>query len=151
LSRVGDRAWRELIVQHDARSKAAVEGYGGRIVKSTGDGVLATFEGPAQAVRGARAIGEALADLGIEVRAGVHVGEIEAIGEDVAGVTVNVAARVSALAGAGEVLVSSTVKDLIAGSGLAFEDAGEHALKGIPGSWTLFRLVDQQATDGSIR
>jgi class 3 adenylate cyclase len=151
LSRVGDRAWRELIVQHDARSAAAVDAHGGRIVKSTGDGVLATFEGPAQAVRGARAIGEAVADLEIEVRAGVHVGEIEAIGEDVAGVTVNVAARVSALAGAGEVLVSSTVKDLIAGSGLAFEDAGEHALKGIPGSWRVFRLVDQQATDGSIR
>ncbi|MGZ4150687.1 MAG: adenylate/guanylate cyclase domain-containing protein, partial [Actinomycetota bacterium] len=145
------RAWREVLMEHDARAKAAVESHGGRVVKSTGDGVLATFEGPAQAVRGARAIGLAVADLGIEIRAGVHVGEIEAIGEDVAGVTVHVAARVSALGGAGEVFVSSTVKDLIAGSGLAFEEAGQHALKGIPGEWTLFRLADQHATDGSIR
>ncbi len=144
LARVGDEAWREVIVEHDARAKAAVEAHGGRVVKSTGDGVLATFEGPAQAVRGGRAIGEAVRDLGIAIRAGVHVGEIEAIGEDVAGVTVHVAARVSALAGADEVLVSSTVKDLIAGSGLAFEEAGEHALKGVPGTWALFRLAPDQ-------
>ena len=141
LARIGDRAWRELIVAHDDRSRRAIERNGGRLVKSTGDGVLATFEGPAQAVRCAGVIAEALAELGLGIRAGVHVGEIETVGDDVTGVTVNVAARVSSLAGSSEILVSSTVKDLTPGSGLVFEDAGEHELKGVPDQWHLYRVV----------
>ena len=141
LARVGDKAWRELIVAHDDRSKQAIERYGGRLVKSTGDGVLATFEGPAQAVRCAREIADELGELGLEIRAGVHVGEIETVGDDVTGVTVNVAARVAAIAGGSEILVSATVKDLTPGSGLVFEDAGEHDLKGVPDRWRLYRVV----------
>ncbi len=121
LARIGDRAWREVIVAHDARSRRAIEGHGGRVVKSTGDGVLATFEGPAQAVRGAQEIATSLSELDLQIRAGVHVGEIETVGDDVTGVTVNVAARVASMAGPSEVLVSSTVKDLTPGSGLTFK------------------------------
>ena len=141
LARVGDKAWRELIVAHDDRSRRTIERYGGRLVKSTGDGVLATFEGPAQAVRCAREIADELRELGLEIRAGVHVGEIETVGDDVTGVTVNVAARVAAIAGGSEILVSATVKDLTPGSGLVFEDAGEHDLKGVPDRWRLYRVV----------
>ena len=141
LSRVGDATWRELVTTHDARAKDVIERHGGRFVKSIGDGVLACFEGPAQAVRSAHAIGSSVRDLGVDVRAGVHVGEVESVDGDVIGVAVNVAARVAALAGADEVLVSSTVKDLVAGSGLVFEDAGEHELKGIPNRWRLYRVV----------
>jgi class 3 adenylate cyclase len=110
-------------------------------VKSTGDGVLATFEGPAQAVRGAQEIAASLNDAEIQIRAGVHVGEIETVGDDVTGVTVNVAARVASMAGPSEILVSSTVKDLTPGSGLVFKDRGEHELKGVPGSWHLYSVV----------
>jgi class 3 adenylate cyclase len=138
LARAGDRAWREVLVAHDERAERAIRQHDGRLVKSTGDGILAVFEGPAQAVRTARAIGKEVADLGIEIRAGVHVGEVETRGNDVAGVTVHVAARIAALAGASEVLVSSTVKDLAPGSGLAFEDRGEHDLKGVPDRWRVF-------------
>jgi len=142
LARVGDRAWREVLVAHDARASEAIQAHGGRVLKSTGDGLLATFEGPAQAVRAAHEVGRSLTDLGIEIRAGVHVGEIETRGDDVAGVAVHVAARVAALAGPSEVLVSSTVKDLAAGSGLTFEDAGEHELKGVPDRWRVYRVTD---------
>ena len=142
LAAVGDRAWRDLIIAHDDRSRMAIERHGGRWVKSTGDGVLAVFDGPAQAVRAAADIGTALRDLEVRIRAGVHVGEIETVGADVTGVTVNAAARIAALAGSDEVLVSSTVKDLTPGSGLTFEDAGEHELKGVPDRWHLYRAVD---------
>ncbi len=141
LTRVGDTAWRELLASHDARARALIEEHGGRFIKNTGDGVLASFEGPAQAVRTACAFGSSVDDLGIAVRAGVHVGEVESVNGDVIGVSVNVAARVAALANASEVLVSATVKDLVAGSGLAFEDAGEHELKGVPDRWHLYRVV----------
>jgi class 3 adenylate cyclase len=137
LTRMGDAAWRELIGAHDALAASAVRDAGGRLVKSTGDGLLAVFEGPALAVRCACEIARAVRDLGIEIRAGVHVGEVEAVGEDVIGVTVNVAARVAAAAAASQVLVTSTVKDLVAGSGLRFEDAGAHELKGLPDAWRL--------------
>lgn len=142
LARVGDRAWRELLVAHDERGRSAIEEHGGRVVKRTGDGVLATFEGPAQSVRAARAFASSVQDLGVRIRAGVHVGEIEVVGDDVIGVTVHTAARVAALASPSEVLVSATVKDLVAGSGLTFEEAGEHELKGVPGRWLLYRLTD---------
>ncbi len=142
LARVGDRAWRELILAHDDRSRRAVERHGGRLVKRTGDGVLAVFEGPAHAVRAAAEIDRSLQEVDLRIRAGVHVGEIEIVGDDVTGVTVNVAARVAALAGPSEVLVSSTVKDLTPGSGLVFEDAGDHELKGVPDRWRLYRVVN---------
>jgi class 3 adenylate cyclase len=139
-ARVGDRRWKDLLTTHDALLGAEVERYRGRVVKSTGDGVLATFDGPGRAIRCACAMRDSVRSLGVEVRAGLHTGEIELRGDDVAGMAVNIGARVSALAGAGEVLVSSTVKDLVAGSGIEFEDRGEHELKGVPGSWRLFAV-----------
>ena len=138
LAAVGDAAWREVLEAHDARATRIAAEHGGRVVKSTGDGILAVFEGPAQAVRAANTLAAAVGDLGIEIRAGVHVGEVEARGDDVAGVTVHVAARVGALAGASEVLVTSTVKDLAAGSNLTFEPRGEQTLKGVPEPWRIF-------------
>jgi class 3 adenylate cyclase len=113
----------------------------GRVVKSTGDGVLATFDGPARAVRCARELRDAVRSSGLEIRAGLHTGEIELIGDDIGGIAVNIGQRVSGLANAGEVLVSRTVVDLVARSGLEFEDRGEHELKGVPGSWRLFEVV----------
>jgi class 3 adenylate cyclase len=108
------------------------------MVKSTGDGALATFDGPGRAIRCTLAMRESVRPLGIDIRAGLHTGEIELRDDDVAGMAVHIGARVSALAGAGEVLVSSTVKDLVAGSGIEFEDRGEHELKGVPGTWRLY-------------
>jgi class 3 adenylate cyclase len=141
LTNVGDRAWRDLIVAHDDRSRDAIERHGGRVVKSTGDGVLATFEGPAQAVRGAQEIATSLIELELQIRAGIHVGEIETVGDDVTGVSVNIAARVASMAGPSEILVSSTVKDLTPGSGITFQDAGEHELKGVADRWHLYRVL----------
>jgi class 3 adenylate cyclase len=139
-ARLGDRRWRDLLGAHDALLAAEVERFRGRMVKSTGDGVLATFDGPGRAIRCACAIKDAVRSLGIDLRAGLHTGEIELRGDDVAGLAVHIGARVSALAGAGEVLVSSTVKDLVAGSGIEFEDRGEHELKGVPGQWRLYAV-----------
>ena len=139
-TREGDRAWRDLLVEHDDRAIGAIRAELGRAVKSTGDGLLAVFEGPAQAVRAAFGIADAVRELGIEIRAVVHVGEIETRGDDVAGITVNIAARIEALAGGSEVWGSGTVKDLVAGSGLAFEERGEHELKGVAGSWHLYEV-----------
>jgi class 3 adenylate cyclase len=110
------------------------------MVKSTGDGVLATFDGPGRAIRCAGAIRDSVRSLGVDMRAGLHTGEIELRGDDVAGMAVHIGARVVALAGPGEVFVSSTVKDLVAGSGIQFEDRGEHELRGVPGSWRLFAV-----------
>ena len=114
--------------------------HGGHIVKNTGDGILATFDGPARAIRCAQAIASSVKSLGIEVRAGLHTGEVELRGEDVTGIGVTIAARVMDAAGPGEVVVSSTVKDLVAGSGLRFADRGMHALKGVPDEWRLFAV-----------
>ncbi len=111
-------------------------------MKHTGDGVLATFDGPARGVKCAQAIATAMAPLGLEIRAGLHTGEIERRGDDLVGVAVHIGARVGALAGSSEVLVSQTVRDLVAGSGLVFEDAGEHELKGVPDTWRLYRVVN---------
>ena len=140
-ARLGDAAWKELLTEHDEQSRAEIERHRGSFVDSAGDGVLATFDGPARAVLCAQAIGEALRPLEIEIRAGCHTGEIELAGSDVRGIAVHIGARVSALAAPGEVLVSQTVKDLVAGSGLVFEDAGEHELKGVPDRWRLYRVV----------
>ena len=138
---LGDARWRKLIDEHDRMAKALVARYRGEYVHSTGDGLLATFDGPARAVRCAQALVEAAKPLGVEVRAGLHTGEIERAEHGVAGVGVHLGARVSALAGASEVWVSSTVKDLVAGSGLVFEDRGEHELKGVPDRWRLYRVT----------
>ena len=139
-ARLGDRRWRDLLDAHHAAVRRELARVRGREVKTAGDGFLATFDGPARAIRCAGAISATVRTLGIEVRAGLHTGEIELIGEDVGGIAVHVGARVAALAGPGEVLVSSTVKDLVAGSGLRFEDRGVRHLEGIPEEWRLFAL-----------
>jgi class 3 adenylate cyclase len=141
MAQIGDRRWKELLADHDALAEAEVGRFQGRKVKSTGDGVLATFDGPGRAIRCACAIRDAVRSLGIDVRAGLHCGEIELQGDDVAGMAVHIGARVSALAEAGEVFVSSTVKDLVAGSGIDFEDRGEHELKGVPGTWKIYAVA----------
>ncbi len=138
---LGDARWKELLTAHDERAKAEIARFRGSYVNTTGDGLLATFDGPARAVRCAHAIGEAVKPLGIEVRAGCHTGEIELEGSDVRGIAVHVGARVASLAAPSEVLVSSTVKDLVAGSGLVLEGAGEYELKGVPDRWHLYRVV----------
>ncbi len=136
----GDRDWRDLLDQHHAMVRVQLERYGGREVATTGDGFFASFASPTQAVRCALDIAEAVETLGVQIRAGVHTGEVEVRGDDLGGLAVHIASRVSATAGAGEVLVSSTVKDLLAGSTLVFDERGEHELKGVPGSWHLFRV-----------
>jgi len=140
-ARVGDRRWHETLDAHDAIVARELERYRGRKITHTGDGMLATFDGPARGVRCAEAISEAVRALGIEVRAGLHIGEIELRGENIGGIAVAIGQRVSALAGPSEVLVSRTVTDLVAGSGLRFEDRGEHELKGVPGSWSIYALL----------
>jgi class 3 adenylate cyclase len=138
---LGDSRWRELLGVHDATIRRELERFRGREVDTAGDGFFATFDGPARAVRCALSIGGALRDLGLEVRAGLHTGECELDGEKVRGIAVVTGARVGALAGANEVLVSQTVKDLTAGSGLEFEERGVHELKGVPGEWRIYAAV----------
>jgi len=136
---VADRNWRALLDFHDRTSRTEVERQRGRLVKSTGDGVLATFDGPARAVRAAMALTKEMAHAGLPIRAGLHTGEIELRGDDVGGIAVHIAARIAARAGVGEIIASRTVKDLSIGSGLIFEDHGEHTLKGVPDTWRLYR------------
>jgi class 3 adenylate cyclase len=137
---LGDRSWRELIERHHSAVRRELTRYRGEEKDTAGDGFFATFDGPARAIRCARAIVDEMSELGLEVRAGVHTGECELHEGKVAGLAVVIGARVSALAGGGEVLVSQTVKDLVAGAGLEFEDRGEHELKGVPGSWRLYAV-----------
>jgi class 3 adenylate cyclase len=136
---LGDRAWTELLARHHEVVREALRQHRGREENTSGDGFLATFDGPARAVRCALAIRDGLAGLGLDVRAGVHTGECERSGNDLAGIAVHMGARIMALAEAGEVLASRVVRDLVAGSGLVFADRGTHALKGIPGEWPLYR------------
>ncbi len=138
---MGDRAWRDLLDRHHVIVRTLLERFHGVEVDTAGDGFLARFEGPARAVRCAVAIREAVRPLGIEVRAGLHAGEVEVLGDKVAGIAVHTGARVAARAGPSEVLVSQTVKDLVAGSGLVFEYVGEYELKGVPDRWRLYRAV----------
>jgi class 3 adenylate cyclase len=138
---VGDRRWLDTLARHDAVVRQELVRHRGREVKTTGDGFLATFDGPARAVRCASAIVQAVRPLGLEVRAGVHTGECELVGGDVGGIAVHIGQRVSALAGPGEVLASSTVRDLVAGSGLTFESRGEHLLRGLPDEWRIYAVV----------
>jgi class 3 adenylate cyclase len=139
---MGDARWRKVLAEHDRLVRLEVERHGGRLVKSTGDGALAIFAAPARAIACAAAIRHAVAGLGLEVRAGVHTGECELLGDDVAGLAVHIGARVAARAGAGEIWVSRTVADLVAGSGLPFQDRGEHELRGVPGSWRLLSVAE---------
>ena len=139
--RVGDRRWREILGHHERLVRRELERFRGHEVKATGDGFLATFDGPARAVRCACAIRDAVHALGIDLRIGVHTGEIELRGEDVSGIAVHVAERVQAAAQPGEVLVSETVPRLVVGSEIEFRDRGEHHLKGLPGTWRLFEVV----------
>jgi class 3 adenylate cyclase len=135
---LGDARWRALLSAHHAAVRRELTRFRGREVKTLGDGYLATFDGPARAIQCGRAITEAASSLGLEVRIGLHSGEVELMEEDVGGIAVHIAARVGALAAAGEVLVSSTVKDLVAGSGIRFTDRGAKHLKGISDEWRLF-------------
>jgi len=138
---LGDKGWRDLVERHHGVVRALLGRFRGQEVDTAGDGFFATFDGPARGVRCAQAIAEAVPDLGIRIRAGVHTGEVESIAGKVGGIAVNVGARIASVAAPSEVLVSHTVEGLVSGSGLRFEDAGEHELKGVPGSWRLFRLV----------
>jgi class 3 adenylate cyclase len=137
---VGDSAWRELLGQHDRLVRRALERHRGREVKTTGDGFLATFDGPARAIRCAASVADAVRSLGLELRAGLHTGECEVMDGDLGGLAVHIASRVTSCAAPGEVLVSGTVKDLVVGSGIAFRDRGSRELKGVPGEWRLFAV-----------
>lgn len=137
---LGDARWREVLDRHDGVARRRAAEHRGRIVKSTGDGVLATFDGPARATRFAADLGRDLDSEGIAIRTGVHTGEVELRGDDIGGVAVHVAARIEALAAPGEILASRTVKDLTAGSDLSYLDRGTHQLKGIPDEWQLYAV-----------
>jgi class 3 adenylate cyclase len=141
VEQVGDRRWRHLLDDHDVMVDRLIERFRGRKVKSTGDGVLAMFDGPGRAVRFAVAVRDGLSGLGLTTRLGIHAGEVELRGDDISGIAVHLAQRVESLARPGDVLVSRTVVDLVAGSGITFNDAGDHELKGIDGTWQLFSVA----------
>jgi class 3 adenylate cyclase len=138
---VGDQHWRELLTAHHDRIRAELARYRGREVDTAGDGFFATFDGPARAIHCACAVTDAVRELGLDLRAGLHTGECELVDGKVGGLAVHIGARVAAKAGAGEVLVSGTVKDLVAGSEIEFTDRGTHELKGIPGEWQLYSVA----------
>jgi pimeloyl-ACP methyl ester carboxylesterase len=150
---LGDRAWREVLERHDALVDRTVSEHGGRVVKHIGDGALSAFDGPAMAMRCAEELNEGVSELAIQLRSGIHTGECEAIGEDLGGLAVHIGARVAALAHPGEIIVSSTVKELVVGSDMQFSDRGEHELKGVPGVWHLYALgaerTPQRQLDGT--
>jgi len=138
LAQLGDRAWRDVLAAHNQIVRAELQRYRGQEVGTAGDGFLATFDGPARAIRCGQALTRAVHELGVDIRVGLHTGEVEWIGSDVRGIAVHIAARVTALAGSGEVLTSSTVRDLVAGAGIEFEVRGRHSLKGVPGEWQIY-------------
>lgn len=139
-STLGDRGWRDLVIRHHTVVRQQLERFRGREIDTAGDGFLAAFDGPARAVRAACAVSDAVRPLAIQIRAGLHTGECEVIGDKLGGIAVHIGARVAALASPDEVLVSSTVKDLVAGSGLRFQERGAHVLRGVPGEWQLFAV-----------
>jgi class 3 adenylate cyclase len=151
VAELGDTAWRNLLERHNQATREQLAAFRGREISSTGDGFLATFDGPGRGVRCAREIIESARDFGVEIRAGLHTGECEALGENIGGIAVHIGARIAAAAGRGEVLVSGTVRDLVAGSGILFEDAGEHELKGVSEPWRLYRAVSAPAANGGGR
>jgi class 3 adenylate cyclase len=138
---LGDRRWHVLIELHDDTSRDLIERSAGHLVKTTGDGILATFDGPGRAIRSAGILQDELARADLQVRIGIHTGEIEIRDSDIGGIAVHLASRIMDMAGAGEILVSSTVRDLVVGSDLNFDDRGQHALKGIEGTWELYSVV----------
>ncbi len=144
---LGDRRWRDLREGHHELVRRELGRFRDREIDVAGDGFLATFDGPARGVRCARAVTDSVGALGLEVRTGLHTGEVELLGDKVSGLAVHIGARVAAAAGPGEVLVSSTVKDLVAGSGLRFQDRGVQPLKGVPGEWHLFALERETPPD----
>jgi len=138
---LGDSSWRRLLARHDVLVREQVERHRGRFIKSLGDGMLATFDGPSRAISCAIAIRDGLLELGLDIRAGLHAGECELLADDdIGGIAVHIGSRIGSLAGSGEVLLSSTVRDLIVGSDLALSDRGERELKGIPGTWRIFAV-----------
>jgi class 3 adenylate cyclase len=141
VSEIGDRHWRILLDRFEETARNVLAHYGGRLADTTGDGLLATFDGPARAIRCAQQIRDEVRLVGLEIRSGLHAGEVTRRSDSIAGITVHIGARVSALAGPGEVLVTRTVRDLVAGSGVAFEERGEHELKGVPDRWALYAAV----------
>ncbi|HYY45879.1 MAG TPA: adenylate/guanylate cyclase domain-containing protein [Candidatus Angelobacter sp.] len=140
LAQVGDRQWKEMLDTHDRLAEQLIARYRGRLIDRTGDGLLASFDGPARAIRFGLALRDSVRTLGMEIRVGLHTGEVERRGDYLAGLTVHIAARIQALAGPGEVLVSRTVKDIVAGAGFEFTNRGNHALKGVPDEWELFAV-----------
>jgi class 3 adenylate cyclase len=148
---LGDAAWRALRERHDAVTASELERFAGRQVKHTGDGVLAAFDGPARAIQCAQALWAATSELGIELRAGLHTGECERIGDDLGGIAVHIGARVGSLAGAQEVLVTQTVKDLVVGSSITFAERGVQTLKGVPGEWRLYAVDPQPNGERTTR
>jgi class 3 adenylate cyclase len=143
-TQLGDEAWTAALAAHDRLVDRHIAAARGVVVKSTGDGVLATFDGPARAIECARAIGDALDDLGLKIRAGLHTGEVEMGDDDIHGIAVHIAARIVALAGPGEVLVSGVIPPLVLGSRIAFTDRGDYELKGVPGSWRVFAVDESR-------
>jgi class 3 adenylate cyclase len=143
-AQLGDVAWEKMLEDHHRILRATIDRHGGREISTAGDGFFATFDGPAAAARSAIDASREVKSLGLEIRAGVHTGEVEIIDAEIGGIGVTIGARISAMAGPSEVLASSTVKDLAAGSGLTFEDAGEHELKGVPDRWHLYRVASER-------
>ena len=141
-AQLGDSRWRELLETHNGAIRSELARFRGVEVDTAGDGFLATFDGPARAIRCGQEIGRTMNQLGLEVRAGIHTGEVERLGDGVAGIAVHIGARIGAMAGPGEILVSGTVRDLVAGSGLEFEDRGTHELRGVPGEWRVFAAIE---------
>jgi len=137
---IGDRRWRDLLEMHNNVVRRELARFRGREISTEGDSFLAAFDGPARAIRCAQAILSAVQELGIDIRAGLHAGECEVIGDNIGGIAVHIASRVKELAGPGEILVSNTVKDLVVGSGILFRDRGTHSLKGVPDNWRLFSV-----------
>ena len=139
---LGDRAWKELLDKHDAVAVDRVRASGGRLIKTTGDGLLATFHGPSAGIEAARAIRNSVVPFDVQIRSGVHTGEVELRDGDLGGIGVHIGARIAALAEPGEILVSRTVKDLVTGSGIALEDRGTHSLRGISDEWQVYSVAD---------
>jgi class 3 adenylate cyclase len=137
-AQLGDGRWRSVLDRHEAIVRRQLDLHRGREIKTTGDGFLATFDGPARGIRCASEINRSIAPAGVQVRAGLHTGEVELRGDDIGGIAVHIASRIAGLAGGGQVLTSRTVKDLVAGSGIRFVDLGEHTLKGVPDSWQVY-------------
>jgi len=138
---LGDRAWADLLERHNARVRAELRRFGGREIDTAGDGFLTSFDSPASAIKCARAVLGSVHQIGVDLRIGLHTGECDVVGDKLRGIAVHIGARVASKAGAGETLVSQTVKDLVAGSGIEFQDRGLHELKGVPGEWRLYSVI----------